>query len=59
MEKFLLVSLKDKTSQSSGKVYVVSESSIGEFVVKNLTPNTIILIDSVDTFVSSSTDSSK
>lgn len=51
MEKFLLISVKNKNNQSSGKVYVVSEGSIGEFIAKNLTPDTVILIDSVDTFV--------
>ena len=52
MERLLLISLKDKSSQTSGKVYAVEESSIGEFVAKHLTPDTIILIDTVDTFVS-------
>lgn len=53
MKKLLLVSLKDKNSQAPGKVYAVEEGSIGEFVAKHLTPNIIILIDTVDTFVSS------
>lgn len=52
MEKLLLVSLKDKNSQAPGKVYAVREDSIGEFVAKHLTPDVIILIDTVDTFVS-------
>lgn len=59
MEKFLLISVKNKNNQSSGKVYVVSEGSIGEFIAKNLTPDTVILIDSVDSFVSDSTNLSK
>lgn len=52
MERLLLVSLKDKNSQTSGKVYAVEEGSIGEFIAKHLTPNSIILVDTVDTFVS-------
>lgn len=59
MEKFLLISVKNKNNQSSGKVYVVSEGSIGEFITKNLTPDTVILIDSVDSFVSDSANLSK
>lgn len=53
MKRLLLVSLKDKNSQNPGKVYAVEEGSIGEFVAKHLTPNVIILIDTVDTFVES------
>lgn len=52
MKKLLLVSLKDKNSQTPGKVYAVEENSIGEFIAKHLTPDVIILIDSVDSFVS-------
>lgn len=52
MKRLLLVSLKDKNSQTPGKVYAVEEASIGEFVAKHLTPNVIILIDTVDTFIS-------
>lgn len=52
MKKLLLVSLKDKNSQTPGKVYVVGEDFIGEFIAKYLTPDVIVLIDSVDTFVS-------
>lgn len=52
MEKLLLVSLKDKNSQTPGKVYAVKEDSIGEFIAKHLTSDVIILIDSVDSFVS-------
>lgn len=59
MEKFLLISVKNKNNQSSGKVYVISEDSIGEFIAKKLTPDTVILIDSVDSFVSDSSNSSK
>lgn len=59
MEKFLLISVKPKNNQSSGKIYVVSEDSIGEFIAKKLTPDTVVLIDSVDSFVSDSPKSSK
>ena len=52
MVRLLLVSLKDKNSQTPGKVYAVEEDSIGEFIVKHLTPDVVILIDSVDNFVS-------
>lgn len=52
MKRLLLVSLKDKNAQTSGKVYAIEEDSIGEFIAKHLTPTTIILIDTVDTFVS-------
>lgn len=52
MKRLLLVSLKDKSNQTSGKVYAVEEDSIGEFIAKHLTPNVIILIDTVDTFTS-------
>lgn len=52
MKRLLLVSLKDKNSQASGKIYAIEENSIGEFIAKNLTPNVVILIDTVDTFIS-------
>ena len=52
---FLLVSVKSKTSQaqSQGQVYVVSKEDISSFVKKVLDDDTILLIDSVETFVSS------
>ena len=52
---FLLVSVKSKTSQaqSQGQVYVVSKNDISSFVKKVLDDDTILLIDSVETFVSS------
>ena len=52
MKRLLLVSLKDKNSQTSGKIYAIEEDSIGEFIAKHLTPNVVVLIDTVDTFVS-------
>lgn len=52
MKRLLLVSLKDKSNQTPGRVYVVEEDSLGEFTAKHLTPDVVILIDTVDTFVS-------
>lgn len=51
---FLLVSVKSKTSQaqSQGQVYVVSKEDIASFVKKVLDDDSILLIDSVETFVS-------
>ena len=50
---FLLVSVKSKKSaQSQGQVYVVSMEDISSFVKKVLDDDTILLIDSVETFVS-------
>lgn len=51
---FLLVSVKSKTAQpqSQGQVYVVSKEDISSFVKKILDEDTILLIDSVETFVS-------
>lgn len=58
MEKnnFLLVSVKSKKSQtqSQGQVYIVSKDDISSFVKKILDEDTILLIDSVETFVSES-----
>lgn len=51
---FLLVSVKSKKSQvqSQGQVYIVSKEDISSFVKKILDDDTILLIDSVETFVS-------
>lgn len=51
---FLLVSVKSKKSQaqSQGQVYVVSKEDISSFVKKVFDDDTILLIDSVETFVS-------
>ena len=51
---FLLVSVKSKKSQaqSQGQVYVVSKEDISSFVEKILDDDTILLIDSVEAFVS-------
>lgn len=56
MEKnnFLLVSVKSKKSpaQSQGQVYIVSKEDISSFVKEVLDEDTVLLIDSVETFVS-------
>ena len=51
---FLLVSVKSKKSQAQnqGQVYVVSKEDISSFVKKVLDDDTILLIDSVETFIS-------
>ena len=49
---FLLVSVKTKSNQSSS-VYVVEKDSIGAFIQSHLNSDTIILIDSFETFVKS------
>lgn len=50
---FLLVSVKSKKSQNQGQgqIYVVSRDCISSFVEKILDEDTILLIDSVETFV--------
>ena len=50
--EFLLVSVKTKSNQSSS-VYVVEKDSIGSFIQSYLNSDTIILVDSVETFVKS------
>lgn len=51
---FLLVSVKSKKAQSQtqGQVYVVSKEDVSSFIKKVLDEDTILLIDSVETFVS-------
>lgn len=51
----LLVSVKSKIqSQSQGRVYVVSKEDISSFVNKILDGDSILLIDSVDSFIADS-----
>lgn len=50
--EFFLVSVKTKSTQSSS-VYVVKKDSIGFFIQSHLNSDTIILVDSVETFVES------
>lgn len=52
--EFVLVSVKSKSNQNSSKVFVVEKNSIGSFISSNLNSDTLILIDSVETFVSGS-----
>lgn len=52
--EFFLVSVKPKNSQSQGHIYVVRREDISSFVEAKLSSNNVILIDSIDTFVSSS-----
>lgn len=52
MKDFLLVSVKSKSTNSSS-VLVVEKDSISEFILTHLNSDTVILIDSVDTFVKS------
>lgn len=49
-DEFLLVSIKTKSDQSSS-VYVVKKDTIGLFIQVHLNSDTIILVDSVETFV--------
>lgn len=50
--EYFLVSVKRKSNQSSS-VYVVEKVSIGTFIQSYLNSDTIILVDSVETFVES------
>lgn len=45
-----LVSVKSKTSNDNGKVYVVSSSSLGAFIGTHLTPEVVLLVDTIDTY---------
>ena len=52
--EFVLVSVKPKNSQSQGQIYVVRRKDISSFVETKLALDNVLLIDSIDTFVSSS-----
>ena len=52
--EFVLVSVKPKNSQSQGQIYVVRRKDISSFVATKLSLDNVLLIDSIDTFVSSS-----
>lgn len=52
--EFLLVSVKLKNSQAQGQIYVVRRKDISSFIEMKLSSDNILLIDSIDTFVSSS-----
>ena len=45
-----LVSVKSKTSNDQGKVYVVSSSALSAFITKYLTSDVVLLIDTIDTY---------
>lgn len=52
MKDFLLVSVKSK-SNNSANVYVVEKDSIGNFIASRLDSDTVILVDSVESFAKS------
>nr|DAV94429.1 MAG TPA: hypothetical protein [Microviridae sp.] len=52
--EFVLVSVKPKNSQSQGQIFVVRREDISSFVEIKLSLDNVLLIDSIDTFVSSS-----
>lgn len=45
-----LVSVKSKTSNEQGKVYVVGSSALDSFISKHLSPDVVLLIDTIDTY---------
>lgn len=45
-----LVSVKSKTSNDKGEIYVVSSSSLNSFIKSHLTPDVVLLIDTIDTY---------
>lgn len=51
---FLLVSVKPKNSQSQGQIYVVRREDLSSFIGMYLSLDNVLLIDSIDTFVSES-----
>lgn len=52
--EFVLVSVKPKNSQSQGQIFVVRRQDISSFVEEKLSLDNVLLIDSIDTFTSSS-----
>lgn len=52
--EFCLVSVKPKNSQSQGQIFVVRREDISSFVEAKLSSDSVLLIDSIDTFVPSS-----
>lgn len=49
--KFLLVSVKSKKTQSEGQIYVVRREDLSSFIERKLSPDNVVLIDSIETFV--------
>lgn len=47
---FLLVSVKSKIVQSEGRIYIVRREDLPSFIEVNLTSDSVILVDSVETF---------
>lgn len=45
-----LVSVKSKKSNDQGQVYVVASSALSLFISKHLTPDVVLLIDTIDTY---------
>jgi hypothetical protein len=45
-----LISVKSKTSNDKGEVYVIFASSLDAFVESHLTPDVVLLIDTINTF---------
>lgn len=52
MKEFLLVSVQLKSNQTS-RIYVVEKDSIESFIQTHLKSDSILLIDSVESFVKS------
>ena len=49
-EGVCLVSVKSKNSNEQGKVFVVSLTSLPSFIDTHLTPDSVLLIDTIDTY---------
>nr|DAG82052.1 MAG TPA: hypothetical protein [Microviridae sp.] len=45
-----LVSVKSKTSNDKGEIYVVSSSFLNAFIESHLTSDVVLLIDTIDTY---------
>lgn len=45
-----LVSVKPKSSQEQGSLYVVDLVSLSEFIEKHLNSDVVLLIDTIDTY---------
>ena len=44
------MSVKSKTNPASSNIYVVEKCCIKDFIITNLSSDSVILIDSVETF---------
>lgn len=47
---FLLVSVKSKKIQSEGRIYIVRREDLPSFIEVHLSSDSVILVDSVETF---------